>query len=503
MKRLLIVLLAACLPLILQARLHLGGVFSDNMVLQRDKPVAVWGTADPEAAVEVRFGSQRVKGRADADGNWSLTLAPMAANAAPQTLTVRSGRERKVFRNVLVGEVWIASGQSNMEYNMGPVWRSGSANKVDRPERGPGIQEEEFRRADLPLLRALIVEKVLDTDSLPTRGWQRITPETIAPVSAAAYFFAKNLIDSLQVPVGILETCWGGTRIETWMPLEAVEADPVFSPGLKDGSYDGEPVGLRYDRMVREMVPYTLRGMIWYQGESNLIAGNTDKYAAMQALLVRSWRKAWGDDFPFYFVQLAPYRYSQRRGDRHVSTWEDLPRFWAQQEQSLSLIPHSGMAMVCDLVDNLSDIHPTYKWELGRRLALQALIDTYGRGDLVADGPRVVGVSAEGPVVTVEFDQPLSTTDAQLPRHFRLAGSTGRYYEPTDIRLEGTRVILSNPERVKEPAEVRYAWDEAAVTNLCGLQGLPARQFSATVSVTIFEGAHEQLPGALKLISSQ
>ena len=484
--RILPVLLAAGVLLLgpaasLQARLHLSGVFSDSMVLQRDKPVAVWGTADPGAAVEVRFGGQRVKSRADGDGCWSLSLSPMVANATPQTLSVRSGRERLEFRDVLVGEVWIASGQSNMEYNMGPVWRSGSTNKVDRPKRGPSILEEEFRRADLPLLRVLVVEKVLDTDSLPTRGWQRISPETIAPVSATAYFFAKNLIDSLQVPVGILETCWGGTRIETWLPREAVEADPVFSPGLKDGSYDGEPVGRRFDRMVREMIPYTLRGMIWYQGESNLIAGNTDKYAAMQALLVRSWREAWGDGFPFYFVQLAPYGYSQRRGDRYVSTWLELPRFWAQQEQSLTLIPHSGMAMVCDLVDNLSDIHPTYKWELGRRLALHALKGTYGRGDLVADGPRLVGVSVAGSVVTVEFDQPLKTADGQSPRHFRIAGSTGRYYEPTDIHVEGTRVIISNPAQVRMPAEVRYAWDEAAVTNLCGLQGLPARQFSAKV----------------------
>lgn len=491
--RILPVLLAAGILLLgsagsLQARLHLSGVFSDNMVLQREKPVAVWGTADPGATVEVRFGGQRVKSRADADGRWQLTLAPMGANATPQTLSVRCGRQRLEFRDVLVGEVWIASGQSNMEYNMGPVWRSGSTGKVDKPAKGPSIQEEEFRRADLPLLRTLIVEKVLNTDSLPTLGWQRIDKETIAPVSAAAYFFAKNLIDSLQVPVGILETCWGGTRIETWIPLEAMEGDSFFVQDLQEGSYDGEPVGRRFDRMVREMVPYTLRGMIWYQGESNLIAGNTDKYAAMQALLVRSWREAWGDDFSFYFVQIAPYLYSQRRGDRHVSTWEDLPRFWAQQEQSLSLIPHSGMAMVCDLVDNLSDIHPTYKWELGRRLALQALKETHGRRDLVADGPCLVGVSVSGPVVTVEFDQPLSTTDGQLPRHFRLAGSTGNYYEPSNIRLEGTRVILSNPIRVREPAEVRYAWDEAAVTNLCGLQGLPARQFSVQVPKNSYPG---------------
>lgn len=474
-------ILLLCPALSLQARLHLGGVFSDNMVLQRDKPVVVWGTADPGATVEVRFGGQRVKGRADSEGAWHLTLAPMGASATPQTLSVRCGRERKEFRDVLVGEVWIASGQSNMEFNMGPAWRSGSTNKVDRPERGRSIQEDEFRRADLPLLRTLIVEKVLDTDSLPTRGWQRITPETIAPVSAAAYFFAKNLIDSLQVSVGILETCWGGTRIETWIPRESLAADPVFGPGLQDGSFDGEPVGRRYDRLVREMVPYTLRGMIWYQGESNLIAGNTDKYAALQALLVRSWREAWGEDFPFYFVQIAPYLYSQRRGDRQVCTWQELPRFWAQQEASLALIPDSGMAMVSDLVDNLSDIHPTYKWELGRRLALQALRGTYGRSDIVSDGPCLVGVRAEGPVITLEFDQPLATSDGKSPRHFRLSSATGSYYEPTEIRIEGARLILSNPSRVPQPAEVRYAWDEAAVTNLCGLQGLPARQFSVPV----------------------
>ncbi|MBO6239000.1 MAG: hypothetical protein J6N50_09405, partial [Bacteroidales bacterium] len=384
MKKFFPLLCLLLLPLLAQAQLRLPGVFSDGMVLQRGKPAAVWGTADPGARVTVQFARQTVRTRAAADGSWQVALAPMEASMEPRILTVRSGRERREYRDVLVGEVWLASGQSNMEFNMGPVWRSGSTNKVDRPARGENIQEIELRKADLPLLRVLLVEKVLNTDSLPTRGWRHIDARTLPEISAAAYFFAKNLIDSLQVPVGILETCWGGTRIESWTPLEAYREDPAFSAGLHGGSYDGEPVGRRYDHMVREMAPYTLRGMIWYQGESNLIAGNTGKYAALQALLVRSWRAAWGEEFPFYFVQIAPYLYSQRRTDPSVSDWTTLPQFWEQQERSLDLIPHAAMVQVNDLVDNLSDIHPTYKWELGRRLALQALRGVYGRTDLVA-----------------------------------------------------------------------------------------------------------------------
>ena len=476
MKRIIIVSLLLLLPFLLSAQLRLPGVFSDGMVLQRDKPVAVWGTAYPGERVTVRFGSVTARTKAAADGSWCVSLPPMPASAAPRTLTVRCGREQLALQDVLVGEVWLASGQSNMEFNMGPVWRSGSTAKVDRPARGENVQELELRRADLPLLRVLLVEKVLNTDSLPTSGWRHIDAESLPAVSATAYFFAKNLIDSLQVPVGILETCWGGTRIESWTPLHAFREDPAFAAGLQEDSYDGEPVGRRYDHMVREMAQYTLRGMIWYQGESNLIAGNTAKYAAMQALLVRSWRDAWGEEFPFYFVQLAPYLYSQRRTDRFVADWTTLPQFWAQQERSLELIPVSGMVQVNDLVDNLSDIHPTYKWELGRRLALQALRGVYGRTDLVADGPRLLRASADGPVVTLEFDQPLTTADGQLPRYLSLAQSGGGFQPASEIQIDGNKILISNT-RVRVPSEVAYGWDEAAVTNLCNLQGLPARQF--------------------------
>ncbi|MBR1487490.1 MAG: hypothetical protein IJ603_01190 [Bacteroidales bacterium] len=469
------------LPLLAQAQLRLPGVFSDGMVLQRGKPAAVWGTADPGARVTVQFARQTVRTHAAADGSWQVALAPMEASMEPRILTVRSGRERREYRDVLVGEVWLASGQSNMEFNMGPVWRSGSTNKVDRPARGENIQEIELRKADLPQLRVLLVEKVLNTDSLPTRGWRHIDTRTLPEISAAAYFFAKNLIDSLQVPVGILETCWGGTRIESWTPLEAYREDPAFSAGLQGGSYDGEPVGRRYDHMVREMAPYTLRGMIWYQGESNLIAGNTGKYAAMQALLVRSWRAAWGEEFPFYFVQIAPYLYSQRRTDPSVSDWTTLPQFWEQQERSLDLIPQAAMVQVNDLVDNLSDIHPTYKWELGRRLALQALRGVYGRPDLVADGPRLLRAAADCSVVTLEFDQPLATADGKAPRHFTLAQAGGGFQPISEVKIEGNKVLISN-SRVRTPVEVRYGWDEAAVTNLCNPQGLPARQFRVRLS---------------------
>lgn len=476
MKKILLPVCLLLVPLLLQAQLHLPGVFSDGMVLQREKPVAVWGEAAPGASVAVQFARQTVRTRAGEDGAWRVELAPMPASAEPRTLTVRSGRSRRDFRDVLVGEVWLASGQSNMEFNMGPVWRSGSTAKVDRPARGENVQEAELRKADLPLLRTLLVEKTLATDSLPTLGWRRIDAEFLPQMSAAAYFFAKNLIDSLSVPVGILETCWGGTRIESWTPLEAYREDPAFAAGLSGGSYDGEPVGRRYDHMVREMAPYTLRGMIWYQGESNLIAGNTPKYAAMQALLVRSWRAAWGEEFPFYFVQIAPYLYSQRRTDAFVADWTTLPQFWAQQERSLDLIPQAGMVLVCDLVDNLSDIHPTYKWELGRRLALQALRGVYGRTELVADGPRLVRASSDGANVLLEFDQPLATSDGQAPRHFTLAQQGGGFQPASEVKIDGNKVLISN-SRVQTPYEVRYGWDEAAVTNLCNPQGLPARQF--------------------------
>ena len=465
------------ISLSMNAQLRMPGVFTDGMVLQRDEPVAVWGTASPNSQVSVQFGKTKVKTRSDESGAWSVSLPAMKACAEPQSLVVVSGKSRKVLNDVLVGEVWIASGQSNMEFNMGPLWRSGSSGKVDRPARGRFQQAEDLIKPEREMMRMMIVEKVTNTDTLPTHGWKHVNAETIAPFSACAYYFAQNLIDSLKVPVGIIESCWGGTRIETWIPEEMFLESDILKGKVADHRYDEEQIGLRFEHMVREIIPYTLRGIIWYQGESNLMMDHADVYPEMQRVLVDSWSRLWGRQLPFYYVQIAPYKYSIRRNDNIVMGWDELPKFREAQEKSLDLIPQSGMAVITDLVDNLLDIHPTYKWEVGRRLADLALKGTYGYDSIVADGPKVVRTWKEGSDVIVEFDRELSTNDGKSPVGFSVSPNGRRYYDAEQVRLEGNRVVVSSVTRVKDPKAVRYAWDEDIITNLCGKEGLPAWQF--------------------------
>jgi len=448
------------LPAVAFAQLRLAEVFTDNMMLQREKPVTVWGTAAPGAPVTVKFARQTVKGVADASGAFSVQLKPMAASARPQTLTVSTKGCRRVVQNVLVGEVWLCGGQSNMEFNMGPVWRGGSTAKVDKPVKGPDVMAADLayirsRQGDVhPLVRALVVEKTLDTDTLPTQGWKGINAGSIEPVSAVAYYFARHLSDSLQVPVGVIVSCWGGSDIQGWTP----------------------PEGSRFRHMIQPLAPFAMRGFLWYQGETNLLRGQTRSYESLQRRLTEGWRSAWADaDMPFYFVQLAPYLYSPRREDAVPHTWIELAQFRDVQDSLQAHVPLCAMAATTDLCDNLRDIHPTYKWELGRRLCLLALAQTFGRSGLVCAGPRCTSVVYEDRKVVLTFDQPLRTSDGKEPRCF--TWSDGRKYnrKATSATIDGNRVILSVDSR--KPTHVGHAYDEAAVTNLCNEQGLPAWPF--------------------------
>lgn len=445
--------------------LRLGDAYTSGMVLQRDKPILIQGHTQAGRTVSVRFAGQRVSVKADENGRFSAELKPLRADARPQTLTVVSGKEKLELTDVLVGEVWLCGGQSNMEFNMGERWRSGSTNKVDVPRHGPDVMLDELNairiaaaagREARPLVRALVVEKELRTDTLPTLGWQHITPETVDPISAIAYFFATMMADSLKVPVGVIVSCWGGTDIGGW-----------------------QRGGVRFERMIRPIAPMAMRGFLWYQGEANLIAHDTRHYGAMQARLIEDWRTTFGDhDLPFYYVQLAPYEYSARKSDRWAHTWQELPLFRDVQDSLQFSLPRTGMAAISDLCDNLRDIHPTYKWEVARRLLLLTLHYDFGRTDIVCQGPRVTDIAYGEGTVTVSFDQPLRTTDGKAPACFKAAEDRGNFLDVRDVRIEGNTVVFRTHERVRRPAHVRYAWDESAITNLCNLVGLPALPFN-------------------------
>ena len=435
----------------LRAEVKVAEVFTSHMVLQQQKDVKVWGTADAGETVMVSFGRQKVRTTASADGKWQAVLKPMKASAKPLVMTVRGRKNTIRLSDVLVGEVWLASGQSNMEYTM--------KTKYARPKesRWSNYQEQALSEAANPNIRLLHIEKNLKQDTLPTRGWQVCTPETVAPFSAAAYFFARMLQDSLQVPVGIINTSWGGTKIEVWMPEK----------------------GDRWTRMVKPMAGYALRGFLWYQGETNLINGDIDEYIPKMEKMVADWRQAWNDEvLPFYYVQISPMTYSHRKDYADPKTWLDLPRFWTAQTECLRRIKHTGMVVTTDLPDDLDDIHPPYKWKVGERLCLLALNRTYGHTQTECCGPVLESAKVEDGKAVLTFshaDGGLITSDGKEPDWFYTNKTNGRCYKAKAF-IDGNRVIVDLQPNVTHPI-IRFGYDEVGQPNLRNHAGLPAQPF--------------------------
>lgn len=495
-----------------RADVALPQIFSSHMVLQRDVPVPVWGTAEPGEAVAVIAGDRPpVKAVAGKDGKWMVKLTAMPAGG-PIAVIVR-GKNEIVLDDVMVGEVWLCSGQSNMEW---PVSASASA-------------EQEIASADWPKIRHFKVEKrpegypVGDVPS--AKQWEVCAPATVGAFTACGYFMARELHKELGVPVGLINSSWGGTRIEPWTApagFDAVDelktlaeqvrlADPR-SPAHKArlGEYAGQveawlarareaisgdksspalapyppelkpiteqvasnqhqqPTAL-YNGMIHGLIPFAFRGAIWYQGESNHREGML--YVAKKEALVRGWRRLWGNNFPFLYVQIAPFKY----GDEPP---QYLAEFWEAQAAALK-IPNTGMVVPNDIAD-YNDIHPKNKQEVGRRLALLALKNTYGRGGLVADGPTFKKLTLEGDRLRVEFDNVgggLVSRDGKPPNWFRVIGEDTDF-EDAEATIEGGAVILRSP-KVPKPVAVQFAWHKAAEHNLQNKEGLPARPFRA------------------------
>jgi sialate O-acetylesterase len=448
-----------------QANVVLPRVLGHNMVLQRDKPVAIWGTAAPGEAVTVQFGSQQPRTVADASGHWQVMLKPLAASATPADLTIK-GNNTIQLHNILVGEVWLCSGQSNMEYTMR------KSSKVTLPPGADTTAVHELDRAHDPAIRIFLVNRkeLAKPDSLH-RGWSVAQDSALRSFSAPAYFFAKELNKKLCVPVGVVSSAVPGSRIEPWIAAEAFQKDPAFA----NQKVDGDPAKF-YEPMIKPLAPFTLRGFLWYQGESNCFLAETTTYTQKMRLLIQNWRAAWHDtNLPFYYVSLAPFKYSESKGNKVELTEETLPRFREAQEAVLQ-VPHTGLIVTTDLATKLDDIHPPYKWEIGRRLALLALADTYKQPNVPA-APVFHRLSVKGNVATVTFttSAPLVSKDGQPLTHFTIAGADG-VFVPAQARIEGQQVLVSATQ-VPHPVAVRFGWDEAAQPNLFSASGLPARPF--------------------------
>jgi len=471
-----LVLLSALGLGVARAEIALPAIFSDHAVLQRDRPIVVWGTAAPGEAVEATLGSQQAKTVADKTGKWSLTLPALPASATPVDLLIH-GTNTVTLHDLLVGEVWLCSGQSNMEKPIGE----------QRGQKPVFHAEEELKTGDRPLIRLLKIPKVKlsEPGKDVSANWMVCSPETLDKIkfSATGFFFGRKLQDELKVPIGLIDSTWGGTRIEPWTPPGAFAAFPSLAEFAAAAQKPGTKAenlipSTHYYGMIQPLAPFALRGVLWYQGESNLMEINDSAtYPDKMEALIRGWREAWHEpELPFYYVQIAPHFYHLLRRQVIISP-ESEAEFWEAQSRALR-VPHTGMVVTTDLVDDLFDIHPRNKQDVGLRLALLALARTYDRKDLIDSGPVFSRWEVEGKEAKLFFNytgQGLISRDKKPLSWFTIAGEDGVFY-PADAVIEGDHVTVSS-RRVQKPANVRFAWDEAAQPNLANSAGLPAQPF--------------------------
>jgi len=427
-----------------RADVKLPNIFGNNMVLQRGKPLPIWGTAASDEVVTVTFAGQTATAKAGADGKWQVSLAAMEANDKPQTMTV-SGKNKLELKDILIGEVWVCSGQSNMSYAVASVHNN----------------KQEVAEANYPQIR-LFLEPTVQLPQPATdinAHWVPCSPATVPGFAAPGYFFGRELHKELKVPVGLIANAWGGRRIEPFTTPDGVKAVPAL---------EGKPqheLGIIYNGMFAPIVPFAVRGAIWYQGEANCSEGMlyTDRMRALAA----SWRQAWSDpNMPLYYVQLAPFRYQPDNM---------LPEFWEAQTAALA-IPHTGMAVIND-IGNFHDIHPNNKQDVGKRLARWALNRTYGKKDVVPSGPLFKSAKVDGDKMRVEFAYAggLKSRDGKPLTQFEIAGADNKYV-PAQATIDGETVIVT-ADAVKEPVSVRLGWHPNANPNLVNGEGLPTGSF--------------------------
>jgi sialate O-acetylesterase len=458
-------LLQLCLPTM--AEVVMPKIWGSNMVLQRNKPVPVWGIAAAGEKVTVKFGKQIKATFADASGKWGVTLNPLMASSKPADMVI-SGTNTITYKNVLVGEVWLCSGQSNMEYEMR---KNSKVAKPDSTDKNSPV--DELERAHNSQIRIFVVTQKNLWRSDPTRqGWSIAQDSALRVFSAAGYFFAKKINAELQVPVGMICSAVSGSRIEPWLPLSAFEALPYF----KDKKVDGDP-GKFYTKMIAPLAPFALKGFLWYQGETNCFLGDSVNYTYKMLALIKNWRATWNDDqLPFYYVQIAPFNYSKQKG-QGPGTVESLPKLREAQAMALT-IPNTGMIVTTDLNDNLENIHPSFKWEIGRRLALVALAKTYNKPKVVFSGPMYKAMQINKNTVELTFNYTgsgMQSKDGKPLNYFTIAGAD-RKFVPAQAVIKGNKLIVS-AALVQNPVAVRFAWQEDAQPNFYNKEGLPAMPF--------------------------
>ncbi len=481
------------------ADVKLPAVIGDNMVLQRGKASHIWGWSEPNEQIMFNASWRNMSWEvtSNKEGKWSFEMSP-PKTAGPHEMTIRS-KNTITIKNILVGEVWVCSGQSNMQWSV----------------RQAANPEQEIAAADYPNIRLFTVKRSVaqEPQNDCVGSWTMCSPETVPGFSAVGYFFGRELHKELNVPIGLIHTSWGGTPAEAWTRRGALESVPDCLPILErfdeamakypeaKKKYDEDvnkwkeaaekakaegkkppgrprapfgpgnphsPAGL-YNAMIAPLIPYSIGGAIWYQGESN--AGRAYQYRKLFPAMITNWRQDWGqENFPFLFVQLANFMAVDP--EPVDSAWAEL-----REAQLMTLaLPNTGMAVIID-IGEAKDIHPKNKQDVGKRLALWALAKTYGK-QLVYSGPIYKSKRAEGNKFMLEFEHvggSLVAGGGEPLKGFAVAGAD-RKFAWADAKIEGDTVVVSSDE-VSAPVAVRYGWANNPVCNLYNKEGLPASPF--------------------------
>jgi sialate O-acetylesterase len=446
-----IVLIFFCICVLtceIRAEVRLPAIFGDNMVLQQSKRVKIWGHSSPAEKISVEMEGKRAETIGDSSGRWNIEIGPFKSGG-PYQLKINS----LTFSNVLVGEVWLASGQSNME------WPLSKAHNAERELSSDlSTQVRLFK-----VKRRIAHEPMHDMEG----SWVVCDRKSAEQFSAVAYFFAKGLHKSLGMPIGLIQSAWGGTPIEAWTSLKELNSNNEFMAKQVREENPKLP-GVLYNGMISPLIPFSIRGVIWYQGESNV--GRAEQYKKLFPAMIRSYRKEWGYSFPFLFVQLANFK--ERKDDPTDSDWARL-----REAQLVTLsTPLTGMAVAID-IGEANDIHPRNKQDVGERLALHALKLAYGK-KILSSGPSPGSISFDKGSVRILFNNVgsgLASLDNGPLRGFAIAGADRRFVWAS-AALKGNSVVLTS-EKISRPVAVRYAWADNPDCNLINKEGLPASPF--------------------------
>jgi sialate O-acetylesterase len=519
--RLLAVLSALMVTAVAPGSVKVSPLFGNHMVLQRDMQDPIWGAADPGETITVRFAGQRVTAVADSRGRWMARLSPLHADAKPRTLVVTGKKARIRLTDVLVGDVWLCSGQSNMEYPLHGWFRGGNARHAVAHANYPLIRminlpsvDHDFPHHNFPILNRIIGR------------WNVCTPATAASFSAVGYFFGRDLQKHIHVPIGLIQSAWGGTRIQPWLPAAAYRHTPSLradwrwlkkaraaypryqqelaawarrlpqwlatvraataehrpiprppSPPKDPISFSKQNPTVIFNGRIAPLIPLALRGILWYQGENNVGNSSTFYYDHLAAM-IQWWRAEWNrPHLPFLLVQIAPFDYAQYSGHHRLE-----PEIWQAQEWAAERIPDCGIVSTQD-ADSPDQGHPVNKRPEGYRLSELALEMVYHVKGIHARSPMFKSMTVRGSTVIIRFshtDGGLVSRNGKPLNWFEIADRYGKFV-PAEAVIRGNRVLV-HANGITRPTRVRFGWYDTAMPNLMSKDGLPVMPFEESVS---------------------